>query len=106
LNWTKLKNNIPNKIRTKARIYFDVLWQDNPTDKSGKRLFGLTTFEPNQIILATNQSEKEAVHTFVHEAIHAFDDSYEIGLTETQVRKLEKAFPYMFKFFMQLEGKE
>ncbi len=106
MNWKKLKNNIPSKLKTKSKVYFDILWQDNLTDKGGKRLFGLTQFDPNQIILDTQQSEKEAVHTAVHEAWHAFSDSYDIGLTEEQVRKLEKAFPYMHKFYLALEGKE
>jgi len=105
LNWSKLRQSIPNKIRTKARVVFDVLWQDNLTDRSGNHCFGITEFEPNQVKLDTQQSDKEAVYTVWHEAWHCFSDSYDIGLTETQVRKLEKASPYIRDFFLKMEGK-
>jgi Zn-dependent peptidase ImmA (M78 family) len=83
-----------------------VLWQDNLTETTGGRLYGITRFDPNQIIINTQQSDKEAVLTYFHEALHAFSDSYEVGLTETQVRKLEKAFPYLLDLFRKLEGEE
>lgn len=105
-NWNDLRNKIPSKIKTKYKTSFDVLWQDNPTDKKGTRLFGCTTFDPNQIVLDTQQSDKEAVMTYWHEALHAFADSYEVKLTEPEVRRLEKAFLYFREFFLRLEGKE
>lgn len=106
INWQKLRNSIPNKIRTKARTAFDVLWQNDLRSNAGQRWFGVTNFEPNQIIISSDQSDKEAVYTFFHEFLHAIDDSYEVGLTEKQVRKLEKALPYFKELFEKLEGKE
>jgi Zn-dependent peptidase ImmA (M78 family) len=105
-NWKKMRENIPNKIKTKYKIVFDVLWQDNLVDGSGKPLHGITRFNPNQIILDNMQSDREAVLTFYHEYIHAISDSYEIEMTETQVAKIEKSFLYMKQFFEKLEGKE
>ena len=105
IDWNKYKNNIPGKLRTKSKISFDVLWQDPLLDKSGVRLFGITQFNPNQIILDTKQSDKEAVLTTWHEFLHAIADSYEVKLTESEVRRLEKAFPYFKEFFDKLEGK-
>lgn len=106
IDWTKLKKQIPNKIRTKAKIVFDILWQDNLVDKQGKSCFGITEFNPNQIKIDTKQTDKEAVHTVWHEAWHAFSDSYDINLTETQVEKLEKATPYLREMFLKMEGKK
>jgi hypothetical protein len=106
LNWKNLRNNIPNKIRTKAKVFFDVLWQDYLVDKSNNSCMGITEFSPNQIKLDTMQSDKEAVLTFVHESFHAISDTYELGLTEKQVRKLEKAYPYIREMVLKLEGKE
>lgn len=106
VNWSALRNNIPSKLRTKARTSYDVLWQDDLMDKSGTPLFGLTNFDPSQIVLDTKQSDKETIHTIFHEFLHSIDDSYEVGLTEKQVRKLEKSFLYVREFFLKLEGIE
>lgn len=102
-NWTRLKSNIPSKIRTKSKISFDLFWQDDLSDTAGK-LCGITRFDPNQIVINTQQSDKEAVLTAAHEMWHAISDSYELGLTESQVVKLEKAFPYIMEFFLKLEN--
>lgn len=104
-DWAKLHSNIPNKLRTKARTHFDVLWQDNLHDRSGAKCYGITEFNPNQIKVCTAMSEKEAVLTVWHEYLHAMSDSYEVTLTESEVRKLEKSFLYFREFFLSLEKK-
>lgn len=104
IDWKQLRANIPSKIKTKYKTSFDVLWQDNLVDSSGKYLYGITKFNPNQIIINTQQSDKEAVLTLFHEVIHAMDDSYEVGLTENNVMKLEKSFLYIKELFHILEG--
>ena len=105
-DWKKMRENIPNKIKTRYKVVFDVLWQDNLVDKGVKPLHGITNFNPNQIILDNMQSDKDAVLCFYHEFIHAVDDSYEVGLTEGQTLKLEKSFNYLKDFFSILEGKK
>lgn len=105
-DYTKLRSNIPNNVKTKYKTKYDVLWQDHLVDAGGKSLHGITYFEPNQIILDTMQSDREAVTTYYHEFIHALADTYEVKLTENEVRRLEKSFSYMREFFLRLEGIE
>jgi len=58
--------------------------------KDGKTL-GETRFDPRQILLKANESDRETFHTYIHELLHAVSEEYKIGLTEGQVRKLEKS---------------
>lgn len=104
-NWLKLKNNIPNKIRTAPRRSFPILWSDGLSDTREQRLHGITEFHPEKIIINSDQTDKEAVMTMFHEFVHALDHHNEIGLTETQVMKLEKCFVYVREFILILEGK-
>lgn len=101
-----LRTNIPNKIKTGIKKFFDVLWSDGLSDTKGKFLYGKTEFEPNKIIINADQADKDAVLTFFHECIHAIDHDHEIGLTEDQVIKLEKCFPYFREIILVLEGKK
>lgn len=87
IKWTILKSLIPNKVQFKKAVY-EILYTDNFLD--GKTL-GETRFNPHQIVLKTNESDKETFHTYIHECLHAASNEYEIGLTEGQVRKLEKS---------------
>jgi hypothetical protein len=87
------------------RSFFSVLWSDKLEDTVGNKLYGMTMFTPKQIVINSDQSDKEAVHTTFHEAIHAWDDEHEIGLTEPQVIKLEKCFPYIRELILTLEAK-
>ncbi len=105
MNWNKFRNNIPNKVRVTSRKFFDILWVNGMQNTVGDKLHGKTEFDPNKIILNTEQSDKEAVLTSFHELIHALDDSHEIGLTEIQVQKLEKTFVFVREFIMKLEKK-
>lgn len=104
-DYSLLKSNIPSKIKTKSRTSFDILWQDYIKSSTGIDLDGLTEFDPNRIILETKLSDKDIVHSFFHEFLHAMSDSYDASLTETQVENLEKGFPYFRKFFLILENK-
>ena len=111
-NWKKLKSLIPNRVRVKARYYYEVLWSDEFwfDEKTNKKTYGITrTYpdkaSPDQIILNKNQGGKETVHTYWHEFLHAVSEHYEVKLTETQVEKLEKALPYFIEFVLTLTGK-
>ncbi len=58
-NWKKLRKNIPNKLHVGYGKQYEVFWQDGLKPGSdGKRVYGETRFEPNQIILDSNQSDK------------------------------------------------
>lgn len=105
-DWKKSKNNIPTKFRTGVRKYFIVLWADNLKDTKENKLYGLTQFEPKQIVISKDQSDKEAVFTAWHEFLHGIDHDHEIGLTESQVVMLERCYPFVREFILTLEGKK
>jgi hypothetical protein len=113
INWKKLRKNIPNKVRVKARHHYEVLWSDEFwwDDKTGKKTFGITRtyadnkISPDQILLNKKQSDKETLHTYFHEFIHGLSEHYDLSLTESQVEKLEQSFVYIYEFFLTLEGK-
>jgi hypothetical protein len=83
-------------------LWSDEFWFDQ---KTGKKTYGTTRFDPNLITLNINQGDKETIHTHWHEFIHAISEDYDLNLTETQVENLEKAYPYIREFVLTLEGK-
>jgi hypothetical protein len=87
IRWSFLKNCIPTHIKIKQSEY-EIVWVED--FKDGKTL-GETRFNTKQIVLKTNETDNETFHTYVHEVLHAVSDEYDIGLTEKQVRKLEKS---------------
>lgn len=101
--YKKLKNNLPTNMKTSTQDNFEVLWSDNLLDAGGKKLYGMTRFEPNQILINKEQSDKDAVLTAWHEFIHGLDHSHEIKLTENQVIKLEKCFSFIREYILTLE---
>ena len=106
INWKKLRKNIPNRVRTESRTHYEVLWSDefHFDEKTGKKTYGTTRFDPNLITLNMNQGDKETIHTYWHEYIHALSADYDLALTETQTENLEKAYPYVREFILTLEG--
>ncbi len=107
INWKKLRSNIPNKVKTSARTHYEVFWsEDFHFERDGEKTFGITRFDPKQIVINKNQGDKEAVLTYFHEYIHALMETIEINLTENEVRKLEKAYPRIREFVLTLEGKK
>lgn len=105
INWKKMRKNIPSKVRVAARSFYEVLWIANfHSDKSGETTYGETRFEPQQIVLNSSQSDKDSVHTFVHEYYHAISEELGANLTESQVRALEKGFPALREMILTLDG--
>jgi len=94
INWKAFKERIPARVQVGARRFFEIVWVQSFSDPS---IFGETRFSPDQIALRAVDSEKEICHTYYHELLHAFSDQYEVGLTEAQVMKLEKALHYILK---------
>jgi hypothetical protein len=107
VNWKNLRKNIPNKVRSKSRSSYEVLWTDefHFDEKTGKKTYGTTRFDPNLITLNINQADKETIHTYWHEFIHALSVDYNLQLTETQVENLEKSYLYVREFILTLEDK-
>lgn len=87
IKWSYLKSLIPTHVKFKNNEY-EICWVDD--FKDGKT-YGETRFDTHQILLKTNESDKETFHTYIHELLHAVSEEYKIGLTEGQVRKLEKS---------------
>lgn len=101
LSWKKFRRNIPTSIKL-LKASYEVLWQEDLVSGQNE---GETRFDPKQIVLHNNTSQKEAVHTFMHEYFHALSNEYDVGLTESQVVKLEKALPDLLKVILKLLGK-
>ena len=107
INYKKLKKNIPNRIRTAPRSFYEVLWSEDfffDNKEDGRKTYGITRFDPQQIVINKNQPDKEAVLTMVHEWFHAYSEEYSVGLTENQVIAMEKGFPALREFILTLEG--
>jgi len=87
-NWKDLSTRIPPSVHTGKKDRFEVVYVDSFLNSDH---VGETRFDPKQIALKTGQTERELVLTYLHEVFHAVDHTHQIGLTETQVRKLERA---------------
>jgi Zn-dependent peptidase ImmA (M78 family) len=104
-NWKKYRTNIPNKVKISSRAYYEVFHtKDFHFDKENEKTFGITRFDPKQIVLNDNQGNKEHIHTFLHEVLHAISHEYNVNLTENQIQKLEKAMPYFMDLISILKG--
>ena len=104
VNWKNLLKKIPSHIQVTKKARYEVVWTDGFLDPN---VMGETRFDPNQIVIKNNLSPKETVTTYIHEVIHAISNEYDVGLTETQVRALEKSLYYVLKNDNMLkEGKK
>lgn len=95
IKWKQFIKRIPNKVRITRDTSYEILWVDDFHDEDDK--YGETRLDDKQIVLNKNQSNKELVHTYYHELLHALSHEYDVGLTETQVRKLERSLAYILK---------
>lgn len=102
IDYKKLAKNIPNSTQVAGKKNYEVLYSD--TIKDADDVLGETRFDPNQIVLKNGQSSREMVLTYWHEFLHAAAAEHEVPLTESEVRRLERAFPYFYRFFVTLEG--
>lgn len=93
INWFSLKNLIPIHIKFKDTEY-EIVWVDTFKDET---IEGETRFNSSQIVLKMDKDNKEVVHTFFHELLHAASEEYDVGLTEKQVKKLEKSLTDWFQ---------
>lgn len=86
---------IPSHIRITSKRDYEVTYIENFKDSDTQ--LGECRWEPPQIVVKVNQPAGEKVSTVLHEVIHAVDFEHDIGLTEKQVLKLERAFFRMLK---------
>lgn len=97
IRWIKLKKLIPTQVKIKNNCKYEVVWVTKFTNDDHQ--LGECRYDTKQILLNINQSDKEAVHTFLHEIWHTLSYEYDLGLTEVQVQKLESASYYLLKLF-------
>jgi hypothetical protein len=93
ISWKTRRAEIPHKVQIGKRIY-EIVWVSDFAD--GKTL-GETRFDPPQIALKTEESDKETVKTYSHEILHAISHEEGANLTENQVLALENSIPYLLK---------
>ena len=108
INWKKLRNNIPSKIKVGRNSFYEIVWINGfHSDKEGEgTTYGEARPDIKQIVLNNEQSDKESVLTFVHEWFHAINFEHEIGITEKQVTKFENNFKYLNELIKTLNGFE
>lgn len=94
LNWRKFKSLIPHRIQLNKNSWYEIVWISE--FKDGNTL-GEMRPDEQQIVIKTEESPKVTVITYLHEVLHSISDEYDVGLTETQILKLEKAFHYALK---------
>jgi hypothetical protein len=99
LNWKKLYNNIPARIKA-GKDYYEVLKVKEFI--MDKEQMGETRFNTKQIILKEGLSHKAAVETFYHEALHAWSDAHNIDLTEQQIIQAESGLSDIIRFVEEL----
>ena len=102
IKWKSHRKNIPQIVNINKSPY-EIVWTKGFTNA---KVVGETRWSPKQIAIKTEEPDKETVHTFFHEAIHAISHEYDVNLTETQVKQLELAYSDMYRLFKQLEGTE
>lgn len=94
VNWKALYKRIPIAIQLTKRVKYDVTW--TRPDPSLDHI-GITHLEAKHIVLNLELKAKEAVHTYLHEVLHAISQEYEVNLSEKQVLALEKALYFVLK---------
>jgi Zn-dependent peptidase ImmA (M78 family) len=94
-DWGKIRRQIPARVHIKRGVYYEVVWIEK--DREKQDWVGITRLDTKQIVMELGHSDKETVHTYLHELAHAVSHEYDLGLTETQVLKFEKATYYLLK---------
>lgn len=94
INWFKYLQNIPPRIKIGKNTY-EILWTESFKDKEqvGESRFS----DEKQILIKIGQSNKESVHTYFHEVLHAISEEYNVNLTEKQVLNMEKSLKDFIK---------
>lgn len=89
---------IPNRVRIKLGVTYDVVFQDKiPDDYKGRKVHGYCDGTKKIICISKDQSEREQTKTFIHELLHAMSDENKISLEHKYVYKLEEAIYRLLK---------
>lgn len=94
ISWKSLIKRMPLEVKTSKDDIWPIVFVKDFVD--GKTL-GETRFDPKQIAILMGQSDKQTIHTYLHEILHAFSETYGANLTETQILALEKGISYILK---------
>lgn len=94
INWKYYFKRIPVNVQVSKNVKYDILWTkpDPSLDHVGR-----THLDSRHIVVSTELGPRMAVHTYIHEFLHAASEEYEVGLTEKQVLALEKALYFVLK---------
>ena len=82
--------NIPNKVKIGAYDYKVV--EMDKLEHEGNKLWGLCDREENVIYLQKGMKRKKEKEVFIHECLHAIEESYGLDLGEDKVNLLGLAF--------------
>jgi len=99
ISWKKKVKQIPSLVKIAPKVVYQVFWQKEILDTKGNQLCGFTDLDNRIITIKMDMSPKLTVETYVHECFHAFSEHFKIGLTEDQVLRMEKVFPYLDGIF-------
>ena len=78
--------NIPKKIKA-LHLEYEVI-EDRNIHEGSTELLGQVQYIQQRILLNEGASYQQKCETLIHEAIHALDNVYNIGLKEKQVEQL------------------
>lgn len=94
INWKKLFKRIPVSIQLTKKVKYDITWAR--PDPSLDHV-GITHLEAKHIVVSLDLKPRAAVHTYIHEVLHAISEEYDANLSEKQVLALEKALYFVLK---------
>lgn len=80
---------IPPKIRIKARVSYEIVWQEKIADDAD--CLGLCDPEKRIIYLRLGMSDEATAKTFLHEVLHAMSAEHDFELPHRTVYALEEA---------------
>ncbi len=94
IDWKSLYKRIPVFIQLTKKIKYDVTWtrSDPSLDHIGR-----THPDSKHIVVSLDLKPRLAVHTYIHEVLHAVSEEYKANLSEKQVLALEKALYFILK---------
>lgn len=96
VNWKLLYSQIPPRVQIGKRTV-EIVWIKGFNDGEQVGETRLEHNSPFQIVLRMDEPIQETVKTYLHELAHAVSGEEDIGLTEKQVQKIEKAMLYLLK---------
>lgn len=88
MNWNRQVKKIPKQVKINNKTY-KVLWVDKFPNDPGQ--LGEADFNNNTIKINSDQTNREACHTYFHELLHCFAQEYGFVLSEKNVRKAEQS---------------